>query len=454
MLVIGRVIGPEATGTAMVAVAAFLLLDVAGSSLFTDAVVRIQRLEKRHAATAVTGATLVGAAAGMLLAFGGSWLANGADAPMVATLCLALAPLLPVSAFSGAASGLVLRENRFALLASRVLLGQPLALAAGLLLAAGGAGPWAIVANQAVATIVAFLLLLGLGRLPLRPGIDRQALRDMWPIAAPQVLAVFVMVGKYRVFLLALGFLATEAVLAVCHFAFRMLDAALVVVWQAAARISMPRLCALQDDREALADAYGELAQLMALLGLPLSVGIALTAHDLVHALLGPEWAAAVAAAQVVGFAAAITFLQGDHVSLFVAVGKAQRNLAYSAVLMAIPLLTLLLFRPETPFGIALCWAAQSIAMPLVLMPAVLREIGRSPAWMLGRVWPALLATACMAAAVVTLQASTELRPAAELLLSAVLGASVYGAVAWLALGGKAPRALRRRQAPQPMPAE
>ena len=40
MLVIGRVIGPEATGTGMVAIAAFMLLDVAGATLFTDAVVQ------------------------------------------------------------------------------------------------------------------------------------------------------------------------------------------------------------------------------------------------------------------------------------------------------------------------------------------------------------------------------------------------------------------------------
>ncbi len=38
------------------------------------------------------------------------------------------------------------------------------------------------------------------------------------------------------------------------------LDALLVPVWQVASRISLPRLCALQHDRTALAEAYGELA--------------------------------------------------------------------------------------------------------------------------------------------------------------------------------------------------
>ncbi|HZF74980.1 MAG TPA: oligosaccharide flippase family protein [Acetobacteraceae bacterium] len=453
MLLISRVIGPDATGTAMIAVAAFLLLDVAGASLFTDAVVRIGRLEQRHAATAITGATLVGAAAGLLLAIAGPWLARGADAPLVASLCLALAPLLPVSAFSGAASGLILREHRFALLALRVLLGAPLALTVGLAMAAGGVGPWAIVANQAVATLTAFVLVAAFGRLRVGPKLDRAALREMWPVAAPQVLAVFVMVGKYRVFLLALGFLAAEAVVAVCHVAFRMLDAALVVVWQAGARIGMARLCALQDDREAMAEAYGDLAQLMALLGLPLSLGIALTAPDLVHALLGPEWREAATAAQVVGLAACVTFLQGDFVSLFVAAGKAHRNLAYAAIFMAIPLAALIVFQPATPLGIALCWAAQSLAMPIVLLPPVLKLVRRSPLWLLGRIWPALLAAGCMAGAVLGVQAALTRPPAQELAAASVLGAAVYLGVAWLALGGQPPVALRRRGL-RPVPAE
>jgi O-antigen/teichoic acid export membrane protein len=215
----------------------------------------------------------------------------------------------------------------------------------------------------------------------------------------------------------------------------------------------MARLCALQDDREAMAEAYGDLAQLMALLGLPLALGIALTAPDLVHALLGPEWREAAMAAQVVGLAACVTFLQGDFVSLFVAAGKAHRNLAYAAIFMAIPLAALLLFQPATPLGVALCWAAQSLAMPVVLLPPVLKLVGRSPLWLLGRLWPALLAAGCMAGTVLTVQAALARPPAQELAASAVLGALVYLGVAWLALGGQPPVALRRRGL-RPMPAE
>ena len=97
---------------------------------------------------------------------------------------------------------------------------------------------------------------------------------------------VAVNVGRYRVFLPALGLAVPQASLAVSHFAFRLVDAALGVVWQCAGRLAMPRLCALQGDREAMAEAYGDIAQLQALLGLPVCAGIALVAPDLVAVLL------------------------------------------------------------------------------------------------------------------------------------------------------------------------
>lgn len=445
MLLIGRVIGPDAAGTGMIAIASFALLDLIGATLFPDALVQHRALTARHAASALTGATLVGAAMGVALALLGPLLAGWSASPSVAALCWALAPLLPVSAFAGAGAGLLLRDHRYAPLAARVLVGQPLALAAGLLLAAGGHGPWAMIANQAVATLVAAAIVLGFGRLWLRPQLDRSALRDLWPVALPQVAALAVLIGRYRLFLVLLGLVTTEAVLAVSHFAFRMLDAALVVVWQSTGRIAMPRLCGLQGDRHAQAEAFGDIAQLLALLGMPIAAGIALTAPDLVHALLGPAWQDAAGAARIVGLAALLTFVHGDPLSLFVARGKARWNLYVNIGAMAVPLAVLLVIRPQTAEGAALAWASQSLVLPPLLTWLVLREIGRPLPWLLARLAPGLVATAAMAAAVLALQATIRVSPAADLLASAGLGAAVYAGVAWAMLRGRVPRALLRQ---------
>lgn len=455
MLAIGRAIGPHAAGTGMVALSAFLIVEVIVGALFPDALVRLEKLERRHAESAATASVLLGFAAGAGLALLGPVLARQAGEPEVAWLTLALAPLLPLAAFSGTASGLHLREQRFRLLAARLLLGQPLALLAGIVLARCGQGAWAMIAAQAVATTVTFALMLRGGsagawcsrdsadrRLWHRPRFDPAPLRDLWAVALPQLAGVAVLVGKYRIFLLALGLSVAPGVLAVCHFAFRLVDAAVGVVWQAVSRVSMPRLCALRHDRAAMADAYGDLAQLQALLGLPICLGAALAAPDIVGLLLGPAWAGMAAAAQLVAGGAALTFLYGDATSLFVAVGKARRNVQVALATLILPLATLVLVRPQTPEAAALAWAVPSLALPPVLAAIVLRELGRSPLWLARKVAPGVLAAAALGVAVLAARHHLDLRPWPRLAASVGAGGLACCVAAWLALGGRLPRAL------------
>ncbi|MDO9710959.1 oligosaccharide flippase family protein [Paracraurococcus lichenis] len=449
MLAVGAVIGPHAAGTGTVAMAAFLIAEVLVGALFPDALVRLARLEPRHADSAATASVLLGALGGVLLAALGPFLAEASGEPEVAWLALALAPLLPLSAFSGTASGLYLRDQRFRLLSARLLLGQPVALAVGLALARQGYGAWAMIAAQAIATIVTFLLMLH-GRPGLRPRLDRAALADLWPVALPQLGGAAVLTGKYRIFLMALGLTVVPGVLAVSHFAFRLVDAAVGIVWQTVTRIAMPRLCALQEDPEALAETYGDMVQFQALLGLPICLGIALTAPDVVALLLGPRWEGMAGAAQVVALGATLTFLYGDTTSLFVALGKARWNFRVAVATLALPLAVLLLTGPETPEGAALAWTVPSLALPPVLAVVVLRTLDRSLPWLLGRLLPGLAAAVVMVAAVLAVQEGLDLAGWPRLLAAVGAGALAYGGVALAALGGRLPRALQTQRPRRP----
>ncbi|MFC7688786.1 oligosaccharide flippase family protein [Paeniroseomonas aquatica] len=444
MMLIGRVIGPHAAGVGTIAIATFLLLEVFGATLFPDLLVQHPKLAERHASSAATASVLLGLVLSLAMAAASPFIADRTGSPEVVWLILALAPMMPLAAFSGTASGLLLRDQRYRLMSLRLLVGQPLALAAGLGAAAAGYGPWAMVINQCVSTVVTFLLLLRGGRLRLRPQLDRAALAELWPVAGPQVAGVAVLVGRYRLFLLALGFVVSQSVLAVSHFAFRLLDAALAVVWQTVGRLAMPRLCALQHDRPAMAEAYGELAQLQALLGLPIAAGLALIAPDLVHTLLGPEWAGAASAARVAGVAVMFTFLYGDQISLFVAVGKAKWNFYVAFGTLVLPMIALVLLKPETPEDVALVWGAQCILFAPLLTWLVLREIHRSVWWLARRIAPGVLATLAMAVVVALVQQGLNLPPAVRILAAIGAGGATYIGVAWLALGGRLPPALLR----------
>ncbi len=444
LLLIGRVIGPHAAGIGTVAISAFLLIDLAASSLFTDSLVQRRILEQHHVDSALTAHLLAGLAGGLtLLGLAPVLALGGQPDSQTRSIALALAPLLPFSAAAGACSGLLLRQRRNRLLAMRAILGQPAGLTAGLVAAQLGAGAWAMFLQQLAATTVTFALVAWRLRLDYRPRIRRAALADLWPVAGPQVLSILVLGGRYRLFVVMLGMVVAEAVVAVSNIAFRLVDSALVVVWGSLARLSLQRLSALQHDRAALAEAYGELAQLQALMGMPIAVGIALTADRLVVGLLGPDWAEAGDAARIAGLAAVLTFAHGDAGGLFVAIGRSRINLAVSLVQFAAPLLLLVTLRPATPSGIALCWAATSLVLAPVVARLALRQLGRSPLWLARRIAPGAGATAAMAAAVVALERFLDAPPLVELAASIVLGGAVFGLVAWLALGRRLPEALR-----------
>lgn len=439
VVVIGRIIGPAAVGLGTVAIAAFFLLELLPTSLWTEALVQRPRLTPRHASSAVTSAVLTGAACGLILAGLAPHLGDGTAAP----LALALAPLLPVSAFTCSVTGLLLREQRFRLLAGRAMVGQPLALAAGVATGLAGHGPWALVVQQAVATAVALALVLGWGRLRLRPMLDLATLRDLAPVAGPQYAATVVDLSKYRALIVALSAILPAAAMAHAHVALRVVDGVVAPVAQIMARLALPRLCARQGDRPALVECYGRLVELQALLGLPAVVGVALVSPELVAVLLGPDWAGTADASAVAALGAVAPFLAGPHAALFIAVGRAGLNLRIALGTAAAQALALLALRPGSALEVALAMALAGAALAPVLAWLVLRELRRPPWWLLARLAPAGLACAAMALAVLLLRRGVPMAPVAAMLASMALGGLVYGLAAGALLGFRRPAGLR-----------
>lgn len=453
MLAVSRNIGTVAAGVGALAIATFLLLDLVGSTIMTDAVIQWRRLDQRHARSALTLAALSGVGTGLLLGLAGLAVARATGHGQIIWLCLAMAPLLPLSAFSGAAAGLVLREHRYLLLATRVFLGQPIGLACGLLLASEGAGPWAMMAVQAANTVIVFLIFVVARAVPLGPMLDRAALADLWPVAGPQLASVVMLAGRYRIFIIVLGMIAAAHIVAVCNVGFRLLDSLLMVVASSTLRITLPRLSALQDHPEQFAETYGETAQFQALLGWPMAAGVALTAHNLVVGLMGPQWQSAASGARIVACTALIAYSYGDVGSLWVAVGKTRINSFTSAAAVFVPVAGLLLLRPHTPSAAALCWGATGLLLAPPNIYLALRQIRRGPVWLLRHTWPAYLATACMVAAVLAINPLLPAAPLLALLCQAGVGAVVFIAVAFLALGRRLPKALHMHAPPVAEPA-
>lgn len=433
LLFVARVIGPQQAGLGALAASAFLLVEGPASMLFGDALMQRRDLAPDHVASAFWVTLAVSLVAAVGLALLAPLIALASGLPEMAPMLRVLALLLPLSGIAGMFSGLALRERRYRLLALRTLLGQPLALLGGIFAGLHGAGAWALVVQQVLASLAGFVLMAlwfrGWRALGMPPRLNRAALRELWAVAGPQVMALVVMTGRYRAFLLVLGLVSSELVVAATHVAFRMVDVAGAIVVSAIGRLAAPRLAALQHDRTALAGAFGMLSRWQSLGGLPVTLGLAVVAPRLIEALMGPAWAMAAAPAQVVGISAALWIAGGPVMALWLGMGRTRMNLWVQGVACVLPLLLMALLRPETPAMAAWCWASTALLLPAGQLHLALRALHRGWLWLLGWMAPALLAALAMVVGTLAMQAASRAWLPPWALAAMVLA----GALAWAA---------------------
>ncbi len=429
LLFVARVIGPQQAGLGALAASAFLLVEGPASMLFGDALMQRRHLSPEHIATAfwvTLGVSVVAAAALALLA---PLIAAASSLPEMVPMLQVLALLLPLSGLGGMFSGLALRERWYRLLALRTLLGQPLALAAGIAAGMHGAGAWALVVQQCVASVAGFALMALWFKPWPAPRIDRPALKELWAVAGPQVTALVVMTGRYRAFLLVLGLTSSELVVAATHVAFRMVDVAGSIVVSAIGRLAAPRLAALQHNRTGLAECFGMLSRWQSLGGLPVALGLAVVAPRLIEALMGPAWVGAAAPAQVVGISAALWIAGGPVMALWLAMGRTRMNLWVQGIACVLPLLLMAILRPATPAMAAWCWASTALLLPAAQLHLALQALHRGWLWLAHWMAPALLAALAMLVGAEGLHRATADWPA-PYALTAMIAA---GGLAWAA---------------------
>ena len=196
------------------------------------------------------------------------------------------------------------------------------------------------------------------------------------------------------------------------------------------ARVIPSVFASIQHDVAAMRRYWLGVTEGLAFLVLPAAVGLALTADDFVHVVLGPRWEAAVVPLSLLSLFAAVRSLMAVVSPILIATGHAKRNLYFT--LLAATVLPVL-FWVGTRWGTAGVASAWIVGFPLVSLPAfvfTLRLLDTTVGGYIRAVWPALSATAAMAAAVAAARlVAGGWTPASRLALAVVTGAAVYCAV-------------------------
>ena len=431
-IVLSRLLLPRDFGLMAIALVVVNLADLLSGLGFGAALLHRKELRAEHVAVAFTlsggfGLVLAGATALSALPA-----ASFFDQPE-------LRRILPVLAFVFVSKGLELTPND---MLRRSLLFGPyyvtstvstvVASVTGLAMAAAGLGVWALVGmalvESCLASALAWMVAIRAGVWKPSLSFDRRAIRDLLPYSSYVTASLFVAYGQVNGDNLLIGKVLGARALGYYNLAYRVMFLPLHKFGEVLTATFFPALAAVSDDPPRLRAAYLRVNQYAAMVFLPVTVGMAVTAPQAVPVLFGEVWLPAVRPLQLLALGGALLSLNRLRGALWLAIGKPKWDLWLNVLALA---LYIPAFAVGVQFGIA--WVALAFVVsaaleaPVVLV-VVSRGLGVGSFDVLRPLAPIALATAAMAAGAAGIGRFMEgsVGQPVQLAAMVLVGAAVY----------------------------
>ncbi|HKU87907.1 MAG TPA: oligosaccharide flippase family protein, partial [Casimicrobiaceae bacterium] len=255
---------------------------------------------------------------------------------------------------------------------------------------------WALVAGAFAQSLIRVALSYALS--PYRPRLSRAGLRDIFGFSRWMLLQNVLQGLSDRASALAIGRLAGADALAKYNVAYEIANLATTELAAPIRRAMLPGFARMASDPRTLRDAFIRTAGVIVLVGLPIPIGIALTAPRIVDVLLGPKWLAAIPLMQVLALHGVLrAFSTSSHV-VYLAVGKPRFTAIITAARLCV-LVPALVVMTMKAGALGAAWATVIVAalvwiLDYVLLYHVMHFDARA---LLGTMWRPVVAALVMA---------------------------------------------------------
>lgn len=296
-------------------------------------------------------------------------------------------------------------------------------------LAVSGAGVWSLVAGQlcgsAMGVVMAWILI------PWRPSprdADFQILRSLLRYGRWAGGSRIVNIANRSLDNVVVARLLGARSLGLYAVAFRLADLPVSLIGAIIGRVMFPVYSLLQDDLPGVRRVFVQNLQRVALVLLPVTIGLMVDARPIVLGLLGAKWAAAVTPLRILAAWALVRSFVSPSGAIFDGRGKPHLSLWFLVPGTAILIGLLALLVPR--YGINGAAAAQTIAISSVGIPSLLlamRLIELRVTDLARALAPSALCTAILAGALLAITGPVDTLPAPLALTILVLsGLAVY----------------------------
>jgi O-antigen/teichoic acid export membrane protein len=302
-------------------------------------------------------------------------------------------------ALSATQTALMAREMNFRALELRDMAGTVLGAVAGVAVAVGGGGAWAIIAQSVVSAAVATLLLWRYATWRPQLRFSKRALKENGSFGGKLFVtrllsylnlnADNLLVGRY-LGARALGFYAL---------AYNVMFAPLARIAGPVQQVLIPAFSRLQDDTERLGRVWLRGSRLSAAVSMPAFLGMLVVAPDFVPAVLGERWSDSVPVLQLLCWAGILQGVQLLQWSVLQARGRAGTMLRFAFASTIVNVGAFAIGLEWGIVGVAAGFAIARTIMVPVITHLTARELGLRLGDFPRALWTVVQASAAMVAA-------------------------------------------------------
>jgi PST family polysaccharide transporter len=428
-VVLARLLSPADFGLIAMVMAIVGLADLLREFGLSGAIVRLRDIDRAMWAAIHRFSFALGIVAGGLAAASAPLVAALYDEPRLVALTLSLAPLVLVNSVAMPLQAGLQRELRFGAIATVEIIAAVVGVASAIVAAALGAGYWSLVLLPGVAAVVRLAAFLVIRRPPLGPARPWRELRPVVGTGGSIFGVELLNYAARNLDNVLVGRMLGATVLGVYTRAYALLMLPISQLNGPLARVGLPVLSRLRDDRDAYRRYVRAAMLVIGYAAIPTFALLAALADPVVRVLLGDAWIAAAPIFALLAIAGVAQALGNVSGWLYVSLGRAHRQLLYFAAtkpLIIASFVVGLWWNGVT--GLALLYGLVSCVL---LVPGFLLAIRgtfvRPSDVLLPVLRPLLLAPFAFAAAAAVAALAAESALLA-LLLGALAGVAVFGA--------------------------
>jgi O-antigen/teichoic acid export membrane protein len=322
LMVLTRLLAPEAFGLVALASVFTALAEVVLDQGFSAAIVQRADLEGEHLDTAFWISVLTG----LLLTVGtiamSGLVAKFFQEPRLASVLSWLSISFIFSGLSSTQMAILQRKLAFKSLATRSMSAKMVGGIVGVSLAFAGFGVWSLVAQKLAASLAAIIVLWRTS--DWQPGftLSKKHLKDLFTfgvsVTGNNILTE--LVRHSDDFLI--GYFLGTTLLGYYTVGYRLLLVIIRLVTGITNAVAFPTFARLQQNRERMLRAFYNATQYTSLLAFPVFIGLGTLAPELVTALFGEKWAPSIPVMQVLALFGILQSVLAFNGSVMRASGK------------------------------------------------------------------------------------------------------------------------------------